>query len=126
MPHLDEGTCGWVVGLCEAGLSICAISQKLNVATTTIHDTIEKYKEQRTFKTLPIPGRPQKLNDQDKRQLLRVVNQHPCEKLANIKEIITAEVSIGMVCKAIHELGKRSCIAVKKPYLTENHMARRL
>ncbi|MBW0477406.1 hypothetical protein O181_017121 [Austropuccinia psidii MF-1] len=40
--------------------------------------------------------------------------------------MITAEVSIGTVCKAIHELGKHSCIAVKKPYLTENHMACRL
>ncbi|MBW0565345.1 hypothetical protein O181_105060 [Austropuccinia psidii MF-1] len=37
--------------------------------------------------------------------------------------MITAEVSIGTVCKAIHELGKHSCIAVEKPYLTENHMA---
>ncbi|MBW0464393.1 hypothetical protein O181_004108 [Austropuccinia psidii MF-1] len=114
--------CGQIVGLCEAGLSICAISQKLNIDTTTIHDTIKKYKEQKTFKTLPIPARPQKLNDQDKCQLLRVINQHPGKKLANIKEMITAEVSIGMVCKAIHELGKHSCIAVKKPYLTENHI----
>ncbi|MBW0568455.1 hypothetical protein O181_108170 [Austropuccinia psidii MF-1] len=95
MPHLDEGTRGRIVGLREAGLSIRAISQKLNIATTTIHDTIKKYEERQTFKTLPIPGRPQKLNDQDKRQLLRVVNQHPREKLANIKEMITAEVSIG-------------------------------
>ncbi|MBW0532631.1 hypothetical protein O181_072346, partial [Austropuccinia psidii MF-1] len=97
MPHLDEGTRGRIVGLREAGLSIRAISQKLNIATTTIHDTIIKYEEEQTFKTLPIPGRPQKLNDRDKRQLLRVIKQHPCEKLANIKEMITAEVSIGTV-----------------------------
>ncbi|MBW0590774.1 hypothetical protein O181_130489 [Austropuccinia psidii MF-1] len=122
MPHLDEGTRGRIVGLCEAGLAIRAISQKLNIATTTIHDTIKKYEERQTFKTLPIPGRPQKLNDRDKCQLLRAVNQHPCKKLANIKEMITAEVSIGTVCQSIHELGKCSCIAVKKPYLTENHM----
>ncbi|MBW0527385.1 hypothetical protein O181_067100 [Austropuccinia psidii MF-1] len=91
MPHLGKGTCGQIVGLCKAGLSIHAISQKLNISTTIIHDKIKKYEEKQTFKTLPIPGKHQKLNDQDKQQILRVINQHPCKNLANIKEIITAE-----------------------------------
>ncbi|MBW0511857.1 hypothetical protein O181_051572 [Austropuccinia psidii MF-1] len=56
MPHLDKRAHGWIVGLCKAGLSICAISQKLNIATTTIHNKIKKYKEQQNFETLPIPG----------------------------------------------------------------------
>ncbi|MBW0560190.1 hypothetical protein O181_099905 [Austropuccinia psidii MF-1] len=84
---------------------------------------LKNTKERQTLKTLPISGKPPNLNHRNKHQIWRVVNQHPFEKLANIKERITAEVSIGTVLKAIHELGKCSLMAVKKPYLPESHIA---
>ncbi|MBW0478425.1 hypothetical protein O181_018140 [Austropuccinia psidii MF-1] len=40
--------------------------------------------------------------------------------------MIAADVSINNLYKAIHELGKQSCIAVKKPYLSPQHMQHRL
>ncbi|MBW0541186.1 hypothetical protein O181_080901 [Austropuccinia psidii MF-1] len=39
---------------------------------------------------------------------------------------IPVDVSINTLCKAIHELGKQSCIAVKKNYLSPQHMQRLL
>ncbi|MBW0522490.1 hypothetical protein O181_062205 [Austropuccinia psidii MF-1] len=74
------------------------------------------------LENLPIPGRPPKLNDRDLRELGRVLQQHRQEILVSIKNLITADVSLNTIFKAIHHLGKRSCIAVKKPYLSPCHI----
>ncbi|MBW0525482.1 hypothetical protein O181_065197 [Austropuccinia psidii MF-1] len=122
-----SGTRGQVVGMRAAGASIRTISNHLQVPPTTVHDTIRKHQERGHLKSLPIPGRPRKLNDRDIRQLARVVQQNRRKNLAEIKNLITVDVSINTLQIAIHkDLGKQSCIAVKKPYLSPVHMERRL
>ncbi|MBW0488240.1 hypothetical protein O181_027955 [Austropuccinia psidii MF-1] len=102
MPQsLDEGTRGQIVGM--------------------------RASERGDLISLPIPGRPKKLNDCHPRQLACVVQQNICKKLAKIKKHITIYVSINTLGIAIHkDLGKQSCIAVKKPYLSPVHMEQQL
>ncbi|MBW0541072.1 hypothetical protein O181_080787, partial [Austropuccinia psidii MF-1] len=128
MPQsLDEGTRGQIVGMRAAGASIQTISNHLQVPPTTVHDTICKHQEHGHLKSLPIPGRPRKLNDRDLCQLARVVKQNRCNNLAKIKNLIAIDVSINTLRIAIHkDLGKQSCIAVKKPYLSPVHMEQQL
>ncbi|MBW0570146.1 hypothetical protein O181_109861 [Austropuccinia psidii MF-1] len=124
MPQsLDEGTRGQILGMRAAGASIRTISNHFQVPPTTIHDTICKHQERGHLKSLPIPGRPRKLNDRDTCQLARVVQQNRHKNLAKIKNLITIDVSINTLQIVIHkDLGKKSCIAVKKPYLSPVHM----
>ncbi|MBW0562466.1 hypothetical protein O181_102181 [Austropuccinia psidii MF-1] len=110
-----------------AGASIQTISNHLQVPPATVHDTICKHQERGHLGLLPIPGRPRKLNDFHLCQLARVVQQNQSKKLAEIKKHITIDVSINNLRITIHkDLGKQSCIAVKKPYLSPVHMERQL
>ncbi|MBW0517895.1 hypothetical protein O181_057610 [Austropuccinia psidii MF-1] len=105
------------------GTSIQTTRNHLQVPSTTVHDTICKHQEHGHLKLLSIPGRPRKLNDCELRQLSHVVQQNQCKKLAKIKKLITIDVSINTLQIVIHkDLGKQSCIAVKKPYLSPVHM----
>ncbi|MBW0511042.1 hypothetical protein O181_050757 [Austropuccinia psidii MF-1] len=128
MPQsLDEGTWGQIVGMRAAGASIQTIRNHLQVPPTTIHDTICKHQERGHLRLLPIPGRPRKLNDRHLFQLACVAQQNQCKQLAKIKKDITIDVSINTFQITIHkDLGKQSCIAVKKPYLSPVNMKRQL
>ncbi|MBW0482119.1 hypothetical protein O181_021834 [Austropuccinia psidii MF-1] len=110
----------------DAGVSIQTIASFLGVPPTTVHDTIRRFQERGHIENLPIPGRPPKLNNCDLRELGRVLQQHCRETLVSIKNLITADVSLNTICKAIHHLGKRSCISKKKPYLSPRHIEQRL
>ncbi|MBW0554941.1 hypothetical protein O181_094656 [Austropuccinia psidii MF-1] len=124
MPQsLDEGTQGQIMGMRASGASIQAICNNLQAPPTTVHDRIHKHHKCGHLKLLPIPGRPRKLNDRDLCQLACVVQQNRSKKLAEIKSLITVDVSINTLCSSIHkDLGKKTCIAVKKPYLSPVHM----
>ncbi|MBW0583663.1 hypothetical protein O181_123378 [Austropuccinia psidii MF-1] len=102
----------------DAGASIQTIARHLGVPPTTVHDTIQRFWERGHLDNLPIPGRPCKLNEQDLQELARVVQQNCCETLVSITKMLTVNFSINTVCKAIHDLGKRSRIAIQKPYLS--------
>ncbi|MBW0521450.1 hypothetical protein O181_061165 [Austropuccinia psidii MF-1] len=118
MPQsLDEGTWGQIVGMRAAGASIQTISNHLKVPPTMVHDMICKHQECGHLKLLPILGGPRKLNYCDLHQLACVVQQNQHKHLAEIKSLITIDVSINTLCITIHkDLGKKSCIVVKKPY----------
>ncbi|MBW0497012.1 hypothetical protein O181_036727 [Austropuccinia psidii MF-1] len=91
---LDEGTWGQIVGMRASGVSIQTTRNYLQVPPTTIHDTICKNQERGHLRSLPIPGRPRKLNDRHLRQLAHVVQQDRRKKLAKIKKHITIDFSI--------------------------------
>ncbi|MBW0477712.1 hypothetical protein O181_017427 [Austropuccinia psidii MF-1] len=128
MPQsLDEGTQGQMLGMRAAGASIKTIKNHFQVPQTTVHNTICKHQERGHLKSLPIPGRPRNLNDCHLCQLARLVQQDQGKKLAEIKNHITIDFLINTLHIAIHkDLGKQSCIAVKKPYLSPVHMEQRV
>ncbi|MBW0551289.1 hypothetical protein O181_091004 [Austropuccinia psidii MF-1] len=68
-PYHSEGIRGQIVGMHDGGASIHTIAQPLEVPPTTVHDTICQYQERGHLKSLPIPGQPPKLNDQDQWEL---------------------------------------------------------
>ncbi|MBW0528937.1 hypothetical protein O181_068652 [Austropuccinia psidii MF-1] len=106
-PYHSEGICGQIVGMHDTGASIHTIAQHLEVPPTTVHNTFCHYQEQGNLKSLPIPGQPPKLNDRDQRELSLVIHQNRQDALVSIKNMITSDVSINTLCKAIHELGKQ-------------------
>ncbi|MBW0579110.1 hypothetical protein O181_118825 [Austropuccinia psidii MF-1] len=125
-PYQTQGIQGRIIGMHDAGASIRTITRHLGVPPTTVHDTVRRFWERGHLDNLPIPGRPCKLNERDLRELARVIQQDRRETLVSITNMLTVNVSINTVRKAIHDVGKRSCIAIKKPYLSPQHMQRRL
>ncbi|MBW0564182.1 hypothetical protein O181_103897 [Austropuccinia psidii MF-1] len=117
---------GGIIGMCNAGALIRTIANFLGVPPTTVHDTIQQFQERVHLENLAILGRTPKLNNCDLQELGQVLQQHRRETLVSIKNLITANVSLNTIRKAIHHLGKRSCISIKKQYLSPCLMERRL
>ncbi|MBW0500977.1 hypothetical protein O181_040692 [Austropuccinia psidii MF-1] len=125
-PYCTPVDCGQIIGMHDAGASIQTIAQFLGIPPTTVHDKIRRFKERGHLKNLPIPGPPKILDDRDLQELVHVVKKNRHETLVSIKNLIMVDVLVNTFFKMIHELGRRSCIAVEKPYLSPQHMQHQL
>ena len=61
------------------------ISKALNIPWSTVNTIIKKWKPYGTTKTLPILGRPSKMDDQARRRLIREATKRP---MATLKELL--------------------------------------
>ncbi|MBW0462508.1 hypothetical protein O181_002223 [Austropuccinia psidii MF-1] len=118
-PQLDHQTRGSIVSMSKAGMSIRIISDKTGVPSSTVHDTIRKYRERGTVNSLPRPGRPRKLNDSDMRHLSQVVRQSNREPLKKIKSSLMADVSTRTIQRAMRQVEKQSSTTSNAPNLTQ-------
>ncbi|MBW0583335.1 hypothetical protein O181_123050 [Austropuccinia psidii MF-1] len=108
-----------IVRMSQAGLSIRMISWRMGVPKSTVHDTIRRFLENGFCANRPKTGRPPSLNDADRRNLDAFITHNQWANLNEISRAIPNNVSNCTISKAIHDLGKRSCIAPKKPYLCQ-------
>ncbi|MBW0504996.1 hypothetical protein O181_044711 [Austropuccinia psidii MF-1] len=115
-----------IVGMWNAGLSIQQISQQVAIPKSMVYGTIQQFRERGTYATQLKSGQPKILNKKDCQGLDRFISENRRANLCEIKEAIGKEVSPCTISKAIHDLGKRSCIAPKKPYLRALDFKRRL
>ncbi|MBW0538305.1 hypothetical protein O181_078020, partial [Austropuccinia psidii MF-1] len=108
-----------IVGMSQAGLSIQKIAVRMGVPKSTVHDIIRRFREHGACADCPKPGRPPLLNEADRQNLENFITHNRRANLKEISHAIPNNVSHRTIRKAIHDLGKRSCIAPKKPYLCE-------
>ncbi|MBW0583134.1 hypothetical protein O181_122849 [Austropuccinia psidii MF-1] len=117
MPYLNVEMRGWIVGMCQAGLPFRAISDLAGVPLTMVYDKIKKYECFGTVQTEKKTGRPPIMNAQDRRELNHIITRGCRLTVAQVTDLLTHQVFTWTIQHEIHELGKQSRIAPKKPYL---------
>ena len=116
---------GWIFGHSER-----EIEEKTGQPKTTIHDTIERYRETGTATPVPRTGRPPILNDRDKRHLVRIIRsdrqQTTRQVHNNFVETTGTAVSFSTIKRALYDAGYNSRVAARKPLISPKNRLDRL
>jgi transposase len=103
----------------DAGKKKAAIAREFGCSTRVVFNTIQRWKDHKTVESLPRLGQPPKLNRVQKRNLLRIVRQHPqieyAELIAQVAGIAASRSTIYRLIKKHHITKWR---AKKRPKLT--------
>ncbi|CAJ0635872.1 5396_t:CDS:2 [Entrophospora sp. SA101] len=104
--------------------TIREIAEALEIPKSTISDNITRYKNS-SFTTKPRTGRPQILDERDKREIVKIVKKKRKLAVEEIKDEFNIakpiEVSTRTVQRALHSKGYYGRVAKKKPlYLAVN------
>lgn len=128
--ELTESERGQIIGLHKGGHSQRNISKIIDIPRSTIGDTIRRYKNKGITKSAPRSGRPKKINGENKqllKELAKENNHNSAEQLQKkFKEVTNVQVSTKTLTKELHQIGIFSCIAAKKPLITETQRINRL
>ena len=115
-----------IVGMRIVGLKLSEIALIVERHVPTISRIISSYYEHGSVELPKRSGRPKKLSDCDRRSLVREVKQNRHALLAKIGNTFPNPICLRNLRKEVHDLGLNSCIAVKKPFLSDNHKVERL
>lgn len=128
--ELTEFERGVIIGGWLFGHSEREIEEKTDHPKTTIHDTIERYRETGTVTPPPRTGRPRILSDRDKRHLERIVRSNRKQTTRqvhnNFVESSGTAVSISTIKRALYDAGYNSRVAARKPYISLKNQSDRL
>src|SRR5262245_37697815 len=96
------------------------IDEKTEHPKTTIHDTIERFRETDTVTPLPRVGRPPILSDRDKRHLERIVRSNRQQTTIQVRNNFAESSGTSVSLSTI----KRPCMKldIKVGLLQENHL----
>jgi len=123
---LSEDERRMIVGICIVGMSIHCIAAELGMTQSMVFLVWKNFQECRTIQLLKSSGRPPKLNVHDKRILGCVPFKNGCLPLAAIRNKIYIKVFPTQLRKAKKSIGFSNRVATKKPFLSQEHKARRL
>ena len=119
-----------VVDLVKQGNTYRKVEQLTNIPFTTVGAIVNKYKQYETFEIRTGRGRKLKTTSRDDREILRMIKKNRFESAKNIanhlKSLTGNTISLTSIRNHIHKAGFSGCIARKKPFLTKNHMKRRM
>jgi hypothetical protein len=115
-----------IVGMRLVGLLLSEIAIIVDRLKSTIYRIIKNYHEHGFVKFPKRFGRPQKLKDGDRRILRRDFLKNCCAPLAILASNFPTPICIRTLRKEVHEFDMKSCIAVRKSFLNDKHMANRL
>jgi transposase len=121
-----------IIYLHEQGESLQAIATKVGCGKTTVSDTIRRLRTTGTTSPRKSPGRPKVFDLRAQASLAKLVTNKKNRRLTlnQIRALWEKKtrnaVSINTIRCALKNAGLRSCVARRKPFLTETHMANRL
>jgi transposase len=115
-----------MVGMYKGGASVSQIAVHSGVWKGTVSKVLKRYRERGSVQIAKRSGRPRKLTDRDLRILKREIVMNRRAPLAELVNTLTTHVCIRTLRKELHALGIGSRIAVKKPFLSPQHIADRL
>lgn len=115
-----------IVGMKEAGATTAEIAVALSVPTRTVNDVFRKFRERGTTTPQNSPGRPPKLGERDLRGLVRFSKKNRRAVLSDVTNSAAVKVSDRTVRRHLRKEGIFARVAVQKPFLTDQHKARRL
>jgi len=128
--ELSEFERGRIIGGHELGHSFAEIARKWNHDESTVRRIVQKYNEHRTVANLKGRGRKRLLNENDVRQLKRVVTNDRRAALAEITNTFNqcreVQTSSRTVQRTLHAEGYYGRIAKKKPLISEANRKKRL
>ena len=108
-----------ILSAVEAGEEKTKIAAKYRVSRRVIYNTIDRWNNHHTLKSLPRPGQPEKLTRRQKRLLLRIVRRNPRIDYAALK---CQAAGVTVKHRTLQHLFKKHYItkwlAKKRPKLT--------
>jgi len=120
---------GEIIGLYKGKHSQREIAEILDQKKSTVADIIKKYNDQGLTSTLPRSGRPNILNDRDKRQLVKITKNNRNKTLDEITEnfinLLNISVSSRTIQRTLHQEGYSGHAAKKKPFISEQNKKKR-
>ena len=123
---LSEDERGMIVGMCIVGISTHHIATRLGMTQFTVLIVWKNFQQRGTIQPLKSSGRPPKLNVCDKRMIGRILSKNRCLPLAAIREMMHVKVSPTTLRKVMKSIGFSNRVVTKKPFLSQEHKARRL
>jgi len=119
-----------IIGAYLSGIKQNVISTQLNIPTSTINDTIKRYKKTHTTTPKKRPGRPKTFTQRDTRALQRIIRSNRFASLSVLTSKVNSTLGTTLhndtVRKYLHNEGFGSYATKKKPLLTEKQQAKRL
>ena len=128
--ELTSSQRGQIIGAFRMGNKPLSIVKTFGFARETVYRTIRCYNETGSEDTTKHHGRPKILSKCDKRMLNRIAGNNRQAPLAIITSKINTNLEHSLSTKTIRgylkEMGWSSCMACKKPFLTDKSVALRL
>jgi transposase len=116
-----------ILSAVEAGESKASIATRFGCTRQTIYNTIHRWNNHETTKSLPRPGQPKKLTRRQERMLIRIARQHPRIEYAQLKaDVAGVPVSKRTLYRLLKKYHITNWIAKKRPKLTPAHARARL
>ena len=107
------------------GVSKHEIARILEIPRTTVGNICKRFLANGT---VDLSGRPNKLNDRDKRKLCLQSKRHPFISAREVHSSAGSmpNISIWTVSRILRKAGLRGRVAAKKPLLNRGHIKKRL
>nr|CBN81810.1 Putative transposase [Dicentrarchus labrax] len=118
-----------IVARHRSGQGYKRISAALKVPKSTVASIILKWKKFGTTRTLPRPGRPAKLSNRGRRDLVREVKKNPKITVAELQRCsreMGESSTKSTITAALHQSGLYGRVARRKPLLSARHMKARI
>ncbi|PPQ87403.1 hypothetical protein CVT26_015507 [Gymnopilus dilepis] len=117
--QLDTPTKNRIIGFWKATGNAAAAARSENVRPRTAQRIIQVYQKTGSTSNKPRPGRPSKLTDRDKREIVRAVRKNRRAPLTDITNQISANVSVSTVQRALAAQGYHRRVARRVPWITK-------
>ena len=124
--YVTEEVRAMIVGMRIVGLKLSEIALIVERHVPTISRIINSYYEHGSIELPKRSRRPKKLSNRDRRSLVREIKRNCYAPLPEIGNNLPNLVCLQTLRKEVHDLGLNSYIVLKKPFLSDNHKAKRL
>jgi transposase len=124
--NLSDLEVAYILGMSDAGASNTAISAQMSRSRSAVANAIEKYDIKTFTGVTPPPGNPKKLTERQKRTLKHVTRKNRRKTLEDITNILPQKSSVRTLQRQLSTLGIKKHIAIKKPFLNDEHKRQRL
>ncbi|PPR07123.1 hypothetical protein CVT26_012771 [Gymnopilus dilepis] len=119
--ELDTPTKNRIIGYWRATGNAAEAGRKENVKPRVAQYVVQHYKERGTTANKPRTGRPSKLTEYDKREIVRVARKNRRMPLAEITNNIATKVSVATVRRVLAARGYHRRVAKRVPFINHKH-----
>nr|XP_042903079.1 uncharacterized protein LOC122270307 [Parasteatoda tepidariorum] len=119
-----------IICLRELGKSYRDIGKKLKLSFSTVRSIIKKVEETGSTKNKPRSGRPVKVNDRERRHVVKMALRNPTQSARNLANDFAStsgkSVTPQTIRNVLHMSGLRGRRPRKKPFISEVNRKKRL
>ena len=109
----------------STGIKARAVAVKENVDERHVRGVIQRFTSQDYGKSRPGRGRPPKLNERNKRLILREVAKDPFIQIESLRKAVAPHMSRRTLTRYLQSQGIGHHLAATRPFLTQDHAAGR-